>query len=38
MDLKTIARRWLAGPDLPYLCLLLICALSLISRLVLLWR
>ena len=35
---KIFARRWLAGPNLPYLCLLLICVLSLVSRLVLLWR
>ncbi len=35
---KRIAREWLAGPNLPYLCLLVIGALSLVSRIILLWR
>ena len=35
---KHIAREWFAGPNLPYLCLLVIGALSLVSRIVLLWR
>ena len=38
VEWKILVRRWLAGPDLPYLCLLAICALSLISRVILLWR
>ena len=35
---KRIVREWFAGPNLPYLCLLVVCALSLVSRIILLWR
>ena len=35
---KHVARQWLAGPNLPYLCLIVIGVLSLVSRIVLLWR